>query len=59
MNAKTLGLDAGTPRALGRKVVVRVVVIVDRKPELLHVVRALHTTSRLARSLNRRKKKTN
>ena len=42
-----------------REIQIRIVIVLQRKPNLFEIVRALHTTSRLARRLNRRQKETN
>ena len=59
VDAETAGLDAVAPRGLGRKRAVRVDEVVDRQRELLHVVRTLHPTGRLARRLNGGKEQPN
>ena len=59
MNAKTTGFNAVSPRALRWQRLVDVVEIVHSQTELLDVVRALHTTSRLASRLDGGKKQTN
>ena len=56
VDAKSTRFDPGTPSALRRQIIIDVDVIMDRKAELFHIVRALHTTRSFARSLNRRQK---
>ena len=57
VNAKALILNALTKSALGRKMIIDVVEVVNSQTELFNVVRTLHTAGSLTSRLNCRKEK--